>query len=277
MRRMAIVLSSGLLTAVLAAGCSAGVPAPYRPTAETCFSFGLRAIQRHVTVTAEPPACVGLSPEQVNMAAARAVKEAVGPEPKAIARHLAVQDSAYLARMLHTIQPSKPAPSVASSTRPSRGLPLGLAALTAWFVTAAVGSYLLADWLATGGRRRRHPATSLVPITVFSHFGLAVTGLGLWIAFVITGTRVLAWLGVGLIVLIAGLGMGSLSAALSEPVWSARPARPGPAGPGSAARGQPQADPRPPKAVMPVAVIAVHGMLATATILLVLLAAIAAG
>jgi manganese efflux pump family protein len=272
MRRMAVVLSSGLLTAVLAAGCSAGVPAPYRPTAETCFSFGLRAIQRHVTVTAEPPACVGLSPEQVNMAAARAVKEAVGPEPKAIARHLAVQDSAYLARMLHTIQPSKPAPSVASSTRPSGGLPLGLAALTAWFVTAAVGSYLLADWLATGGRRRRRPAASLVPITVFSHFGLAVTGLGLWIAFVITGTRALAWLGVGLIVLIAGLGMGALSAALSEPVRSARPA-----GPGPAALGQPQADPRPPKAAMPVVVIAVHGMLATATILLVLLAAIAAG
>src|SRR5580658_6448144 len=81
-RRIAVVLSSGLLAAVLAAGCSAGGPAPYRPTVQTCFSFGLRAIQRHVTVTAEPRACAGLSPEQVNMAALRAVKEAVGPEPQ---------------------------------------------------------------------------------------------------------------------------------------------------------------------------------------------------
>jgi hypothetical protein len=252
-RRIAVVLSSGLLAAVLAAGCSAGGPAPYRPTVQTCFSFGLRAIQRHVTVTAEPRACAGLSPEQVNMAALRAVKEAVGPEPKVIARHLAVQDSAYLAGMLQTIRPPEPAPPAATSMRPSGGVPLGLAALMAWFVTAAVGSYLLAGWLSAGGRRRKRPAAGLVPITVLSHFGLAITGLGLWLAFVITGTRVLAWLGVGLIVLIAGLGMGALSAALSEP------------------------EPGPPKAGMPVAVIAVHGMLATATILLVLLAAIGAG
>jgi len=276
-RRLAAVLSSGLLAAVLAAGCSAGVPASYRATVQTCSSFGLRAIQRHVTVSAEPGACAGLSPEQVNMAVTRAVKAAVGPAPKAIARHLAVQDSAYLARMLRTIQPPKPATPGATPTRPAGGVPLGLAALIAWIVTAAAGSYLLTGWLAAGGLRRRRPAASLVPVTVLSHFGLAVAGLGLWIAFVSTGTRVLAWVGVGLIVLIAGLGMGALSAALPEPGRSASPAGPGSAGPGSAARVQPQADRRSSKAGAPVAVIAVHGMLATATILLVLLAAIGAG
>ena len=190
------------------------------------------------TVTAEPRACADLSPEQVNMAVTRAVKEAIGPEPKAIARHLAVQDSAYLARMLHTIQPPKPAPPAATGTptRPSEGVPPRLVALMAWFVTAAAGSYLLAGWLAAGGLRRRRPAASLVPVTVLSHFGLAVAGLGLWIAFVITGTRVLAWVGVGLIVLIAGLGVGALSAALPEPGPSASPAGPGPAGPDPVAR-----------------------------------------
>jgi hypothetical protein len=156
-------------------------------------------------------------------------------------------------------------------------VPLGLAALMAWFVTAAAGSYLLAGWRAAGGLRRRRPAASLVPVTVLSHFGLAVAGLGLWIAFVITGTRVLAWVGVGLIVLIAGLGMGALSAALPEPDRSASPAGPGPAGPDPVARVQPQADPGSSKARTPVAVIAVHGTLATATILLVFLAAIGAG
>jgi hypothetical protein len=196
------------------------------------------------------------------MAVTRAVKAAVGPAPKAIARHLAVQDSAYLARMLRTIQPPKPAPPGATPTRPSGGVPLGLAALIAWIVTAAAGSYLLAGWLTAGGLRRRRPTAGLVPVTVLSHFGFAVAGLGLWIAFVITGTRVLAWVGVGLIVLIAGLGMGALSAALPEPGRNGV---------------QPQADRRSSKAGTPVAVIAVHGMLATATILLVLLAAIGAG
>jgi len=281
---MAAVLSSGLLAAVLAAGCSSGAPPSYRATVETCLSFALRAIQRHVTVTAEPQACVGLSQEQVNMAAARAVKEAVELEPKAIARHLAVQDSVYLARMLQTIQPPKPAPPAArpappavGPTRGPGGLPLGLAALIAWLVTAAAGSYLLAGWLRAGGLRRRRPAAGLVRVTVFSHFGLAMAGLGLWIAFVITGTRILAWLGVGLMVVIAGLGMGALSAALPEPAQSAQPAPPSPADPGSVAQVQPQTDSAVPKAVLPVAVIAVHGMLATATILLVLLAAIGAG
>ncbi len=92
-------------------------------------------------------------------------------------------------------------------------------------------------------------------MTVFGHVGLAVTGLGVWIAFVLTAAPVLAWLGVGLIVLIAGLGMGALSAALPDP---GRGQLPGGAG-------------------LPVTVIAVHGMLATAVILLVLLAAIGAG
>lgn len=93
-----------------------------------------------------------------------------------------------------------------------------------------------------------------MPITVLSHFALAVTGLGVWITFMVAGSPVLAWLAVGLIVLTAGLGMGALSTALSQPSWDAAPTRAG----------------------TPVAVIAVHGVLATATILLVLLAAIGA-
>ena len=259
MAGVAGAVSAGVLAAVLAAGCSGGAPASYRATAETCLSFGLRAIQRHVMVTAEPRACAGLSPEQVNLAVARAIREAVGPEPKALARHLADQDSTYLAPILSTIRPAPPAPvtpvtpATAAPTRPSASLPLGLAALAAWLFTAAAGAYLFAGWRAGGGPRRPRRA-GLVPVTVLGHVGLAVAGLGIWVAFVITAAPVLAWLGVGLIVLIAGLGMGALSAALPEP-----------------SRGQ-----VPVRARLPVTVIAVHGMLATAAILLVLLAAIGA-
>lgn len=260
MRRTACAGSCALLAVMLAAGCSAGAPASQRATIETCVSFGLRAIQRHLTVTVEPPACAGLSPEQVNLAVAHAIKEAVRPEPKSIARHLDGQDSGYLARLLHTIQPPTAAPAAAAPARPAvtptrssaAGAVLGLAALVAWFFTAAAGTRLLAGLLAVRGPRgRRQGSAGLVAATVLSHFGLAVAGLVLWIAFVITGTPGLAWLGVGLIVLIAGLGMGALSAALPEP--------------------------GPPKAGLPVIIIAIHGLLATATILLVLLAAIGAG
>lgn len=260
MRRLAGVAWGGLLAVVLTAGCSAGAPASGLATFDSCAAFGLRAIQRHAVVTAGPRACAGLSHAQVNMAVARAIREAVGPEPKAIARHLAEQDSGYLAPMLSTIPAPGPAPAPApaaaaparSPARSPAGLPLGIAALLAWVCTAAAGAYLMAGWLSGVMRRRRLRLAGLVPVTVFGHFGLAVAGLGIWLAFLITGAPVLAWVGVGLIVVIAGLGMGALSAALPEPSRGAAPAR----------------------ARLPVTVIAIHGMLATATILLVLLAAI---
>ncbi len=57
MRRTVGTGVCGLLAAVLAAGCSAGAPASYRPTFGTCYAFDLQAIQRQITVTSEPPAC----------------------------------------------------------------------------------------------------------------------------------------------------------------------------------------------------------------------------
>jgi hypothetical protein len=93
---------------MLAAGCSAGAPASYRASVGTCYAFGVQAIRRHVTVTAEPRACAGLSHEQINLAVARAVREAVGAEPKAAARHLADQYSGYLVHMLATVRPPGP-------------------------------------------------------------------------------------------------------------------------------------------------------------------------
>ncbi len=267
MRR--IVGVCGLLLAVLAAGCSAGAPAAFRATFDTCSAFGLHAIQRQITVTGEPPACAGLSREQVNQAVATAVREAVGPEPKAVARRRAARDSAYLAHLISAVQPAPTAPPAAVSARTSSaGLPLSVAALAAWLVTATAGAYLLAGWLAADAelrRRLRHlrPA-SVVPVTVLGHFGLALAGLLIWIAFMVTGAQVLAWLAVGVIIGVAGLGMGTLSAALPDPARDTDPAAPA-----RPARAR--------KAGLPVTVIALHGMLATATILLVTLAAIGAG
>src|SRR5580658_9189687 len=86
------------LAVMLTAGCSAAPAAPYRPTASTCYAFAVRAIQQHLTVTAAPGACAGLSHEQVNQAAARAIRDLTAGQPKAAARRLASRDGAYLAR-----------------------------------------------------------------------------------------------------------------------------------------------------------------------------------
>ena len=253
MRKITGLVWSALLAALLTAGCSAPAPAVNRATVNTCYAFGLRALQRHITVAGRPAACAGLTDQQINAAAARAVGAAVGAAPKTVARRLSVRDRVYLERLLRG---AGPALAAAAPVRPTAGLPLRLAALAAWLSTAAAGAYLLAGWLAASRTQRRRRPGGLV----FSHFALAVAGLGVWIAFSATGSRVLGWVAVGLIILIAGLGMGALTAALSQP-------SPGPA---------PARDAAPARARTPVAVIAGHGVLAATTILLVLLATIGA-
>jgi len=260
-----IGVSCALLAAMLAAGCSAGPVTSYRPSEQSCYDLAVQALQRHVTLSARPPACAGLSSAQVNLAVARAIREVTGPWPKAIARHLAYQDRAYLARLVSVVPPPPPAASPAGAqapapARPAPDLPLDLAALAAWVLTAAAGVYLLAGWLVSWlaglvRRRRRRRADAATAFTV-SHFGLALTGLGVWIGFVATDLPALAWVALGMVVLIAGLGMGVLSAAL-----------PGPARAGAAGS----------QARIPVILVAAHGLFATLTILLVLLAAIGAG
>jgi hypothetical protein len=288
---LAAMLTASLAVS-LAAGCSAAPASQYRPSAGTCYAFAVRAIQQHITVTAAPGACAGLSHEQVNQAAARAIRELTAGQPKAAARRLARQDGAYLARMVSAIPAPRPPAPAAHATAPvpvpagpGPGLPLGLAALAAWVLTAAAGTYLLAGWLAdrlAGLRRtRKWRRTDWVAGTrprrawrradrqtggsphgragepgagfIVGHFGLALGGLVLWIAFVVTGLAALAWIAVVLVVIIASLGMAVLAAALPEP-----------------SRDTAAADRR----RLPVAVIASHGALATLTILLVVLAAL---
>jgi hypothetical protein len=251
---------------------------------DTCYAFGVQALQRHRTVTTVPRACAGLSHAEVNLAVARAVREVAGPGHKAAARRQASREGVYLAHLINTVPPGRPAPLAAAPVRSASDLSLSLAALAAWIVTAAAGLYLLAGWLAHGGWRRRHiRAAGLPPLVILGHAGLAVAGLGIWIAFAASGVPALAWTAVGLTLLIAGLGIATLVTGLPEPAESAAAGPAGPAGlPGAPGDGAgPALATRaavaaPAKVRMPWTVIAVHGVLATATIMLVLLAAIGA-
>ncbi len=99
-------------------------------------------------------------------------------------------------------------------------------------------------------------------MVIFSHFGLAAIGLLIWVAFVATSATVLAWVAAGLLMPVAGLGFATLALLISGDRPLAVPA----AGGRQAARA----------GRAPVLVIAGHGSAAALTILLVVLAALAA-
>jgi hypothetical protein len=251
-----------------------------------CYAFAVQAIDRHITVTSVPPACRGLAHEQINLAVSRALRAAAGPHRKVVARRLAHREAAYLSYLVTVVPPRGPAPPAAAPSRPSTGSPLRLAALVAWLVTVAAGAWLLAGWVARGGLRRRHTPVAGVPQPVIvGHFTLALAGLGAWIGFLATGLPALAWAAVIVVLTVAGLGMATLAGGLPEGYHQAGAVPPeGPPPEGLPPEGLPPEGPPPGgratairvPAGKPLARIALHGALAAATILLVVLAAIGA-
>lgn len=83
---------------------------------------------------------------------------------------------------------------------------MSIAALITWVITAGLGSYMVATWRKNGGLTGDAESTHLPPARVFTHLGLAVAGLVVWIVFVATGARVWAWIAVADLVLVAVLG-----------------------------------------------------------------------
>src|ERR687887_344541 len=80
-------------------------------------------------------------------------------------------------------------------------------ALITWILTAGGGFVLLAQWVARGGHRQgREQGTRIRPPLLFSHFGLAATGLVLWIIYVATDSDALAWIAFAALVVVALLG-----------------------------------------------------------------------
>ena len=272
-------LAPALALAALAAlaGCSAGAPAPYQASVSACYAFAVQALDRHVTVTSLPRACAGLSHEQINLVVERAVRDVVGPEPKAEGRRLAHKEAAHLAYLVTVVPPPRaPAPPVAAPEGRPAGRPLDLAALGAWVVTVAAGARLAVGWLAGGGLRRGYRRAAGVPrMVIAGHLALAVAGLGIWVGFVATGAATLAWVAVGVILSVAGLGMATLVGGLPEP--AADVARPVAVGAGSHGLQAAPGTGASALAGRPVIMIVVHGTLAASTILLVVLAAAGAG
>jgi len=115
---------------------------------------------------------------------------------------------------------------------------MGLAALIAWLLTASIGGYMLRTWVARGGlRRQRATGEGLPPAVVFSHASAALSGLAVWVSYLISGWRPMAWIGVVLACAAICLGICTVT------LWTPYPVRPDPGSGGEREAGTGEARP----------------------------------
>ena len=107
------------------------------------------------------------------------------------------------------------------------------------------------------------------PPRILSHFALAATGLVLWIIYVATDSDALAWIAFGMLAVVAALGFSMLA------IWLQQRRSPDAvaATPGGPAGGAVQ----PAERRFPIPVVVAHGLVAAATLVLVLLTAAGVG
>jgi hypothetical protein len=149
-----------------------------------------------------------------------------------------------------------------------------------------IGAFMLVPWIR---RRRLRPTSSahhrFGPVVTLGHAGAASAGLLAWIAYLVTGWTALGWLAVGILLAVIGLGMATLT------VWTAQASRPaprppgpvppspvppGPLPPGPVPRDGTSVPPRRARGNLRIIIPIVHGLAASATILLALLTVVTA-
>jgi hypothetical protein len=159
-------------------------------------------------------------------------------------------------------------------------------ALIVWFVTALWGLYMLAVWLIENDATRKGSAASRLPLPVIlAHVTFAVTGLVVWVAYLLLDRPVLAWTAVGILVAIALLGLSMFARwipvyrmadeELSVPVGALPGGAPG-ATPGGLA-GIGSLRELPAEGSFPLLIVLAHGVFAVSTVVLVVLTALGVG
>jgi hypothetical protein len=89
-----------------------------------------------------------------------------------------------------------------------------------WLLTASLGAFMLRTWLVRGGlRQERARAGGLPPQLIAGHAGLALFGFVVWVAYLASGARALAWTAVGMLTVTMGLGLCTVT------LWTPYPAR----------------------------------------------------
>ena len=267
----AVLVAAGVLASSFGVG---GAPSPHG-SVPVCTAVVASAVEHHIPLDTVIAACRGLSQAEVNLAVGQAIFEVAGTgQHKTDWRRRAAVAGARLAQVIESLERhAVPARSPAPGPRPAPSPPgalagrwgTGLATLVAWLLTMAAGAFMLAGWIRGGGLRRRAGRAGLAPWVTLGHAGAASAGLLAWIAYLVTGWTGLAWLAVGVLLAAIGLGMATLT------VWTAPASRGVPAPPGPAA-GPPRGRLGDLRIIVPV----VHGVTASATVLLALLTAVTA-
>jgi hypothetical protein len=143
-------------------------------------------------------------------------------------------------------------------------------ALLVWFVTALWGLYMLAVWLIENDATRQEHAASRLPLPVIlSHVTLALSGLVVWVLYLLIDRDELAWAAVGILVAIALLGFTMFARWI--PVYRT-----------PVAAGGPQDEMFPIKEMpaegnFPLVIVVAHGTFAVSTLVLVVLTALGIG
>ncbi len=146
---------------------------------------------------------------------------------------------------------------------------MGVAALLAWLVTAFGGLYLLAVWLIENDASQRGSARSRLPgPVIFGHVLLALTGLVLWVIYLLTDSGTTGWAALVVLACIVSLGLTMFTRWI--PVHQAFAAAE--TGPGS----RPEFD-FPAERNFPLPVVVGHGLAASITVTLVLLTVLGVG
>jgi hypothetical protein len=159
-------------------------------------------------------------------------------------------------------------------------------ALIVWFVTALWGLYMLAVWLIENDATRQGNAASRLPIPVIlAHVGLAVTGLVVWVAYLLLDRPVLAWTAVGILVGIALLGLAMFARWIPVyrmadddvrvPVGATVGATAAATAGGTLAGRSPRELPA--EGSFPLLIVLAHGAFAVSTVVLVVLSALGVG
>lgn len=107
---------------------------------------------------------------------------------------------------------------------------LAIIALVSWLATELLGAFMVRSWIAKGGMRaaQQKPAdqdSMSLPILV-GHAGLNLVALLCWIVFVSSGVKPLAWVALGLMAPAIGLGISTVT------IWTPYPGRPAEPEPG---------------------------------------------
>ena len=151
-------------------------------------------------------------------------------------------------------------------------------ALIVWFVTVLWGLYMLAVWLIESDATRRGSSASRLPLPVIlAHVTFALTGLGVWVIYLLLDRPALAWADVGVLGVIVTLGTAMFARWI--PVYRMADDRDR-VPVGATAGGTPEGrSPRdlPAEGSFPLLIVLAHGAFAVSTVVLVVLTALGVG